>query len=449
MSCLLAEGGPDADLSAADLREHMATVASAWCAGAKRVLLIPPDHTRPKSFAGAMARELWSLLEPAARVDVMPALGTHHPMSEAQIRRFFGEVIPPDRFLVHRWDGGLDALGSVDGLEVDRLSGGRLARAGVIEDVEVAVNPAVTSGGYDAVISLGQVVPHEVVGLANYTKNVMIGVGGKPVIDRSHLLGAVYGMERVMGRADTPVRRLLDGMYRRFVEPKTRVGFVLSVVEGVPAGPAGPGVPGGGGTRPTLRGLYAGHDGAAFERAAALSRVVNLTDLDRPIRTCVVRLDPQTYASTWLGNKAIYRTRMAMATGGRLIVLAPGVERFGENARTDPLIARFGYFGTQRTLGAMAEHAALRAEAGVAAHLIHGSGENRFRITYATDPTKLPAEAVRGVGFDHEDHDAAVARLGADTLTPGWNRRGGEEVFYVPDPGIGLWSADTEEHEEP
>ena len=331
-------------------------------------------------------------------------------------------------------------LGSVDGLEVDRLSGGRLARAGVIEDVEVAVNPAVTSGGYDVVLSLGQVVPHEVVGLANYTKNVMIGVGGKPVIDRSHLLGAVYGMERVMGRADTPVRRLLDGMYRDFVEPRTRVGFVLSVVEGV--------TDGSGGTRPTLRGLYASHDGSAFEKAAALSRTVNLTDLDRPIQTCVVKLDAETYASTWLGNKAIYRTRMAMATGGRLVVLAPGVERFGENPRTDPLIARFGYHGTPRTLAAMAEHAALRAEASVAAHLIHGSGEGRFEITYATDPAKLPAEAVRGVGFDHEDHAAAVERLGADTLAPGWNRRESEEVFYVPDPGIGLWSADTEEHED-
>ena len=441
MSCLFAQGGPDAQLSAEDLREHMATIAREWCAGAKRVLLIPPDHTRAKSYAGVMARELWSLLEPAARVDVMPALGTHHPMEEAQIRRFFGDVIPLDHFLVHRWDGELDVLGSIDGLEVDRLSGGRLARAGVIEDVEVAVNPAITSGAYDVVLSLGQVVPHEVVGLANYTKNVMIGVGGKPVIDRSHLLGAVYGMERVMGRADTPVRRLLDRMYREFVEPRTRVGFVLSVVEGV--------LDGKGGTEPVLRGLYASHDGSAFKKAAALSRMVNLTDLDRPIRTCVVKLDAQTYASTWLGNKAIYRTRMAMATGGRLIVLAPGVERFGENPRTDPLIARFGYHGTPRTLAAMAEHAALRAESSVAAHLIHGSGEGRFEITYATDPAKLPAEAVRGVGFDHENHAVAVARLDAENLTPGWNRRNGEEVFYVPDPGIGLWSADTEEHEEP
>ena len=440
MSCLFAEGGPDADISPEHLRERMAEVAAAWCGGAKRVLLIPPDHTRAKSYAGVMARELWSILEPGCRVDLMPALGTHHPMTEAQLRRFFGDVIPLDRFRVHRWDDPLDALGTIDGLEIDRLSGGRLARAGVIEDVPVAVNPAVTSGGYDAVLSLGQVVPHEVVGLANYTKNVMIGVGGKPVIDRSHLLGAVYGMERVMGRADTPVRRLLDRMYRDFVMPRTRVGFVLSVVEGVAVA--------GGSTRTALRGLFASHDGSAFRQAAELSRTVNLTDLDRPIRTCVVKLDADTYASTWLGNKAIYRTRMAMATGGRLIVLAPGVKRFGENARTDPLIARFGYHGTPATLAAMAEHAALRAEASVAAHLIHGSGEGRFDITYATRPEHLPAEAVRGVGFDWEDHDAAVARLNAANLRPGWNGSGEDEVFYVPDPGIGLWSADTEEHEE-
>ena len=439
MSCLFAEGGPDSEITPEHLRERMEEVAAAWCGGARRVLLIPPDHTRAKSYAGVMARELWSILEPGARVDVMPALGTHHAMSEQQLRRFFGDTIPLDRFLVHRWDGDLDDLGTIDGLEIDQLSGGRLARAGVIEDVPVAINPAVTSGGYDVVLSLGQVVPHEVVGLANYTKNIMIGVGGKPVIDRSHLLGAVYGMERVMGRADTPVRRLLDRMYREFVEPRTRVGFVLSVVEGVNDE---------NGSRTALRGLFASHDGSAFEKAAALSRTVNLTDLDRPIRTCVVRLDAETYASTWLGNKAIYRTRMAMATGGRLIVLAPGVKRFGENPRTDPLIARFGYHGTPATLASMAEHSALRAESSVAAHLIHGSGEGRFDITYATRPENLPAEAVRGVGFDHEDHDAAVARLQADELAPGWNRRGDDEVFYVPDPGIGLWSADTVEHPE-
>ncbi|BAM04480.1 nickel-dependent lactate racemase family protein [Phycisphaera mikurensis] len=438
MSTLFSEGGPEAEVTPQRLRERMAEVARAWCGDAERVLLLPPDHTRAKSFAGKMAAELWSLLEPDVRVDVMPALGTHHPMTEAQLRRFFGETIPMDRFRVHRWDGELDVLGTIDGLEIDRLSGGRLARAGVIDDLPVAVNPAVTSGGYDVVLSLGQVVPHEVVGLANYTKNVMIGVGGKPVIDRSHLLGAVYGMERVMGRAETPVRRLLDRMYREFVEPRTRVGFVLSVVEGVLDGSATP--------RPVLRGLFASRDNSAFREAAALSRMVNLTDLDRPIRTCVVKLDAETYASTWLGNKAIYRTRMAMATGGRLVVLAPGVKRFGENARTDPLIARFGYHGTPRTLAAMAEHAALRAEASVAAHLIHGSGEGRFGITYATRPENLPAEAVRGVGFDFEDHDAAVARLDAGNLRPGWNDRAGEEVFYVPDPGIGLWSADTEDH---
>lgn len=441
MSLLLSDGGPTADLPPERVREHMAAVAQAWCDGAKRVLLIPPDHTRAKSHAGVMVQELWKLLEPAVHVDVMPALGTHHPMSEAQLRRFFGDEIPLDRFLVHRWDGELDVLGKVDGLEIDRLSGGRLARAGVIEDVPVAVNPALTSGEYDAVLSIGQVVPHEVVGLANYTKNIMIGVGGKPVIDRSHLLGAVYGMERVMGRADTPVRRLLDGMYRDFVRPRTRVGFVLSVVEGV-YGATGKGTT-------ALRGLFASEDASAFKAAAALSRTVNLTDLDRPIQTCVVRLDPDTYESTWLGNKAIYRTRMAMATGGRLIVLAPGVKRFGENARTDPLIARFGYRGTPATLAAMAEHHALRAESSVAAHLIHGSGEGRFDITYATRPENLPAEAVRGVGFDHEDHDAAAARLDVANLRPGWNQRGGEELFYVPDPGIGLWNADTEDlHEE-
>ena len=49
-------------------------------------------------------------------------------------------------------------------------------------------------------LSIGQVVPHEVIGLANYNKNILIGTAGPLSIHRSHYLGAVVGMERIMGQ---------------------------------------------------------------------------------------------------------------------------------------------------------------------------------------------------------------------------------------------------------
>ncbi|MEM8495881.1 MAG: lactate racemase domain-containing protein [Planctomycetota bacterium] len=401
----------------------------AWAGdGVKRVLLIPPDHTRLNSFAGPITATMYERLTSlGVAVDVLPALGTHKAMSPDKLRLMFGETIPLDRFLVHRWDEGLEHLGQIDAEEVDALSEGRLGRAGITDDMPVAVNPALVSDAYDLVVSIGQVVPHEVIGMANYTKNLMIGVGGKPVIDRSHFLGAVYGMERMMGRADTPVRTLLNAAFDRFVRPKANVKFVLTVVEDVP------------GRGATLRGFYAGDDSEAFNTAAELSKAVNFDTVDEPIETCVVYLDPEEFTSTWLGMKALYRTRMAMADGGRLIVLAPGLEEFGENPRTDPLIRKYGYHGTEHTLDLLRNNDDLRTEVSVAAHLIHGSSEGRFEVTYATGDAVSEAD-VRGVGLDWMRYDDAVQTYDPEAMSPGWNDVAGERLFFVPNPALGLWA---------
>ncbi|MEM1446657.1 MAG: lactate racemase domain-containing protein [Planctomycetota bacterium] len=401
----------------------------AWAGdGVERVLLIPPDHTRLNSFAGPITATMYQrLTSRGVAVDVLPALGTHKAMSPDKLRLMFGESIPLDRFVVHRWDEGLEHLGDIDGAEIDALSEGRLGRAGITEDMPVAVNPALVSDAYDLVVSIGQVVPHEVIGMANYTKNLMIGVGGKPVIDRSHFLGAVYGMERMMGRADTPVRTLLNAAFDRYVRPRANVQFVLTVVEDVP------------GSGATMRGFYAGDDDATFQAAAELSKTVNFDVVDEPIETCVVYLDPEEFTSTWLGMKAVYRTRMAMADGGRLIVLAPGLEEFGENPRTDPLIRKYGYHGTEHTLDLLRNHDDLRGEVSVAAHLIHGSSEGRFSVTYATGDAVSEAD-VRGVGVDWTRYDDAVQTYDPAKLSAGWNDVAGQRVFFVPNPALGLWA---------
>ncbi len=67
------------------------------------------------------------------------------------------------------------------------------------------LNRLIWEGGHDLMLSIGQVVPHEVIGMANYNKNVFVGTGGVRGINESHFIGAAYGMERMMGRADTPL----------------------------------------------------------------------------------------------------------------------------------------------------------------------------------------------------------------------------------------------------
>ena len=134
-----------------------------------------------------------------------------------------------------------------------------------------------------------------------------------------------------------------------------------------------------------------------FLRAAELSVKVNFEHLDEPIRKAVVYLDPHEYHSTWIGNKAVYRTRMALADGAELIILAPGVREFGEDKRIDELIRKYGYRGTPATIAAVAANPDLAAELGAASHLIHASSEGRFRITWC--PGQLTREEIEGVGF--------------------------------------------------
>ncbi|MDD4622421.1 MAG: D-mannonate epimerase, partial [Kiritimatiellae bacterium] len=156
-------------------------------------------------------------------------------------------------------------------------------------------------------------------------------------------------------------------------------------------------------------------------------------------KKCVVYLDPAEFKSTWLGNKAVYRTRMAMADGGELLILAPGVKEFGEDAQIDALIRKYGYFGTPKTLEAVKANADLQENLGAAAHLIHGSSEGRFGITYA--PGHLTREEIEGAGFKYADVKAMMARYNPEMLKDGINvMPDGEEIFYISNPAIGLWS---------
>ena len=154
----------------------------------------------------------------------------------------------------------------------------------------------------------------------------------------------------------------------------------------------------------------------------------------------IVYLDPAEFRSSWVGNKAVYRTRMVMADGGNLIILAPGLKEFGEDPENDRIIQKFGYRGTAVTMQAVEEHDELQKSLGAAAHLVQGSSEGRFTITYCPGPG-VSQEEIESVGYEYANYDKMVARYNPDQLKDGWNTMpDGEKAFYVSNPALGLWA---------
>ncbi|MGA4643227.1 lactate racemase domain-containing protein [Limisphaera sp. 4302-co] len=385
----------------------------------QRVLVVPPDFTRFHSQAGLLTRLVYEYYG-SRLVDVLPALGTHSPMTPGQIAEMYAGV-PPGLFRVHNWRTGVVTVGEVPAEFVREVSEGAVDFPWPAQLARL-----IWEGNHDLVLSIGQVVPHEVIGMASYNKNLFVGTGGAEGINKSHFIGAAYGMERMMGRADTPVRRILDYASDRFLK-NLPVVYIHTVVSRGEDG------------RLHVRGLFISDDRSGFEKAAALSLQVNFEMVDEPLSKVVVYLDPGEFKSTWLGNKSIYRTRMAMADGGELIVLAPGLREFGEDPEIDRLIRKYGYRGTPATLQAVREQPELQANLSAAAHLIHGSSEGRFRIIYC--PGHLTREEIEGVGFEYADLATMLRRYPPDRLRDGWNTLpDGEQVFFISNPALGLWA---------
>jgi len=417
MSLYVAEGGPDVELSSAELKSLLFEALDKLGAR-RRVLAVPPDQTRFHSRAGELTQYTWEYYGDRL-TDVLPALGTHAAMSPEELTRMFGSV-PHSLFRVHNWRTDVETLGEVPSEFIEEVSEGKLHYPWPAQ-----TNLLISRGGHDLVLSVGQVVPHEVIGMANYTKNILVGAGGTEGINRSHYLGAVYGMERIMGRAENPVRAVINYAAERFLS-NVPIVYVLTVVGRASDDSL------------AVRGLYIGDDPECFHLASDLSLKVNFEMLDAPIHKAVVYLEPHEFHSTWLGNKAVYRTRMALADGAELIVLAPGVKEFGEDPTIDRLIRKYGYRGTPATLVAVKHNADLAADLSAAAHLIHGSSEGRFNITWC--PGHLTREEIEGVGFGYGDLSGMLNRYNPEKLQHGYNHINGEDVFFIANPGLGLWA---------
>lgn len=386
-----------------------------------KILLLPPDLTRLHSYAGKITALYYNMLKNKCQVDIMPALGTHEAMTEEECLEFFGPDVPYSAVITHNWRTDIVKIGTVPSEFVKEVSEGLIDYS-----IDAEVNKRLADKTYDLIISIGQVVPHEVVGMANYTKNVLVGCGGKTMINRSHFLGAVYGMERMMGRDHSPVRKVFDYAEERFLKdiPLMYVLTVTTVNEG----------------NVLLEGLFIGRERRLFEEAVELSQSKNLIFMEKPIRKVVVYLDEREFKSTWLGNKAVYRTRMAIADGGELIILAPGVRRFGEDEVIDKLIRKYGYVGRIKVLEQYKANEDLKENLSAAAHLIHGSSDGRFGITYA--PGKISREEIEGVNFKYMPLDKALEKYNPEKLKDGFNTLDdGEEIFFISNPAIGLWAS--------
>tara|TARA_B100000609_G_scaffold194994_2_gene188359 strand:- start:2285 stop:3568 length:1284 start_codon:yes stop_codon:yes gene_type:complete len=383
----------------------------------KRVLLIPPDITRIHSGTGALTCLYYRLLSPHATIKILPALGTHQPMTAAERDAMFPDI-PHGVFVDHDWRHDVAPVGTIPGTWLKEHTQGWTE-----QDLKVDLNTLLLDD-FDLIISLGQVVPHEVAGMANYTKNIVVGCGGKPMIDLSHMLGAIHGIEHTLGQQDNPVRALFDYAQEQFLSSLPLL-YVLTVTDQD-------------GPRTRIQGMFIGCERETFEAAVALSEQINIFTLDRPLQKAVVWLDPKKFKTTWVGNKAIYRTRLALADDAELVIIAPGIQKFGEDPGNDALIRKYGYRPTPQVLKWLEEEDDLRENLSVAAHLIHGTSEGRFRTTYAVE--HMSQEEIEAVGFQYASLHDMYEQYPIDTWTDGFQRApSGEEVYYISNPAVALW----------
>jgi len=458
-------GGAAFDLSDRELDELFSDALAKALADlneAGPVIVLPPDitrfHSRAGFFTDIAARQLSGRLGA-----VLPALGTHMAMTAGELERMFPGT-PKDKFRVHDWRNDVVELGRLEADWVEQITNGAvrydwpvqvnklLLKGGLPTNAENGALAGGTpngapNGAFSLIISIGQVVPHEVVGMANHVKNLFVGTGGKEAIDKSHFAGAAYGMERMMGRTDTPVRALFDEGFRRFGGALPPVLWALTVVGARTDAEAATAGKGRGSL--AVRGFYMGFGRECFEKAAALAREVNVDIMDEPIHKAVVYLEPEEFRTTWLGNKAVYRTRMAIADGGELLILAPGLERFGEDPGIDTLIRKHGYRPGAEIIAKAAKDAELGGNLSAAAHLIHGSSEGRFTVRYCPG-AGVSQKEIESVGFKWGDLKEAQTRYDINKLNTGWNTLAdGERIFFVPNPALGLWAEKRRFEEKP
>jgi nickel-dependent lactate racemase len=385
-----------------------------------RVLILPPDFTRYHSYAGEITCILYQKLKGSSYVEIMPTLGTHIPMSECELDIMY-PGIPHELFKRHDWKNDIVKIGTISSEIIKELSEGL-----VDFPLQCEINKTLVEGRWDQIISVGQLVPHELIGIANFNKNIFIGAGGKDIINKTHFIGALFGTEKMMGHISSPVRKVLNYMSNNFTN-HLPISYILTV-RGVNYD-----------NQVVTRGVYAGNDEECYLRGAVLCQEVNIKLLKKDYKKVVAYLDPDEFKSTWVGTKAICRTRMAIATGGELIILCPGINTFGEDPQNDSIIRKYGYKDIASLLDLVNGNIELANNLAVVAALIICSPENRFKVVYAAKD--ISRKEVESVYCNYADYDEVIKRYDPSQLQEGENiMADGEEIFYISRPAQGLWA---------
>jgi nickel-dependent lactate racemase len=401
------------------LRQSLQQAAQQICLNPRRVLLLPPDITRMHSGAGWITEYLYHLLKDSCDVHVIPTLGQHEPHTAEQNRQMFGSI-PNERIHAHDWRDGCVKVGELSADYVKQVTGG-------VADwpFPIVLNRMLMEEKWDLIINIGHVVPHEVLGFANHNKNYFIGLGGKDLICAAHMAAACCGIENNLGNLLTPVRQAFNQAEEQFLG-KLPDFYIQVVLARDKAGQL------------VHTGVHVGDDLETYLAAARQAREQNITILDEPLRKVVCVMQGDEFFSTWVANKAVYRTRMALADGGELLIIAPGLKRFGEQPDVDALIRKYGYCGTPKVMELYKQNADMQDLAHATAHLIHGSSEGRFKITYA--PGHLTKADIEQVNFQYADLNEALRHYPIDKLKEGFNEVGRERFYFIPTPSAGLWA---------
>jgi nickel-dependent lactate racemase len=386
----------------------------------RRVLLLPPDLTRAHSGVGFITETVYNLLPKSCDTHVIPTLGQHVPHTPAENRWMFGSI-PNDRIHAHDWRNGVTPVGVIPASVVKEYTAGK-----VDWEIPIHLNTMLMNERWDLVLNLGHVVPHEVLGFANHNKNYFIGLAGKDTICAAHMASATWGIENNLGNLITPTRALFNWAEDHFLRhlPDCYLQIVLNRDAE---------------QKLVTSGIYVGDDLETYVQAARASKRQNITVFEEPVKKIVAVMQADEFRSTWVANKAVYRTRMAIADGGELLIIAPGLERFGEQPDVDALIRRYGYIDTPSCLKLYKQNKDMQDLAHGTAHLMHGTAEGRFTIRYA--PAKLSRLEIEGVNFQYADLAETLKRYDPKVMKEGWNTMpDGERVFYISTPSAGLWA---------
>jgi nickel-dependent lactate racemase len=385
-----------------------------------RVLILPPDFTRYHSYAGEITCLLYDKLKTSSYIEIMPTLGTHFPLTEEELDTMFNGI-PHGIFKPHDWRNDVVRIGTIPSEIIKKLTDGL-----VDFPLHCEINKTLVEGRWDQIISVGQLVPHELIGIANYNKNIFIGVGGKDIIDKTHFIGALYGAEKMMGHISSPVRKVLSYMGDHFTN-HLPISYILTVRGATED------------NQIITRGIYAGNDEECYLLGAKLCQEVNIKLLKKEYKKVIAYLDPEEFKSLWVGNKPIYRTRMAIADNGELIILCRGINTFGEDPANDLIIRKYGYQNKADLLKALSENDDLANNLATLSALIVGSPENKFKVIYGAK--NISREEIESVHCNYVDYDEIVKKYNPSELKEGENiMPDGEEIFYVSNPAQGLWA---------